>query len=111
MMVKFALPLRWLVAVGLMMLIGLGGSVCAGARAGPAPVSAETGGHSTAREAERDDTHEETPMAVEVNKAVVLRWFQAFNDRDMTEDEAVRASDFVAHIAGVAGPLDGAGWQ
>lgn len=110
-MMTFALPRRWLVAAGLMVLIGLGGSVYAGARSGAAPVSAETGGHRTARGAERDDTHEEPPMAGEANKAVVRRWFQAFNDGDMTAEAAVRAPEFLAHVAGLAGPLDGAGWQ
>jgi steroid delta-isomerase-like uncharacterized protein len=48
--------------------------------------------------------------AVEDNKSVNLRWNQAFNERDWATEAACRTPDFVAHVAGAPGPLDGAGW-
>lgn len=49
-------------------------------------------------------------MSTDDHKAIVERWFQAFNDRDLRAEEAARAADFVAHIPG-APPLDNHGWQ
>ena len=49
-------------------------------------------------------------MSVAENKAVVHRWFEAFNTRDLAAEAAVRSPDFVAHIAGLPGPLDSTGW-
>ena len=48
---------------------------------------------------------------MEQNKAVVRRWFQAFNDRDWAAEAAARSPDFVAHVPGAPAPLDGEGWQ
>ena len=110
-MVTLTGPRSWLIAAGLVVLIGLSGDVHAGARSGPEPAGAGTGGLNTTRRTEGHATREEAPMAVEDNKAVVRRWFQAFNDRDMATEEAVRASDFLAYVAGVPGPLDGEGWR
>ncbi|HYY89418.1 MAG TPA: ester cyclase [Chloroflexota bacterium] len=50
-------------------------------------------------------------MSTEENKAVVGRWFQAFNERDLAAEEAARSADFVAHVAGAPAPLNGAMWQ
>jgi steroid delta-isomerase-like uncharacterized protein len=50
-------------------------------------------------------------VSIEDNKAVVRRWFQAFNDRDLAAEEAARSADFAAHVPGAAAPLDGEGWQ
>jgi steroid delta-isomerase-like uncharacterized protein len=49
-------------------------------------------------------------MSAEENKAVVRRWFQAFNDRDLAAEAAARSPDFVAHVPGSPKPLDGEGW-
>src|SRR5262249_50126356 len=49
-------------------------------------------------------------MSTEENKALVHRWIQAFNDRNLQAEEAARAVDFVAHVPG-APPLDNAGWK
>ena len=48
-------------------------------------------------------------MSVEESKAVVRRWFEAFNARDLAAEAAARAPDFVANVAGLPAPLDGAG--
>ena len=48
---------------------------------------------------------------MEQNKAVVRRWFQAFNDRDWAAEEAARSADFAAHVPGAPAPLDRAGWK
>ena len=48
---------------------------------------------------------------MEQNKAVVRRWFQAFNDRDWAAEEAARSADFAAHVPGAPAPLDGDGWK
>ena len=50
-------------------------------------------------------------MSTEANKAVVRRWFQAFNDRDLPAEEAARSADFAAHVPGAPAPLDGEGWK
>jgi steroid delta-isomerase-like uncharacterized protein len=49
-------------------------------------------------------------MPTEENKAVVRRWFEAFNARDLAAEAAARSPDFVAHVSGLPGPLDSAGW-
>ena len=49
-------------------------------------------------------------MSIEENKAVVRRWFQAVNDRDMAAEAAARSTEFVAHVPNTP-PLDAAGWQ
>jgi steroid delta-isomerase-like uncharacterized protein len=50
-------------------------------------------------------------VSTEANKALVRRWFQAFNDRDLPAEGAARAADFAAHVPGGPGPLDGEGWE
>jgi steroid delta-isomerase-like uncharacterized protein len=49
-------------------------------------------------------------VSIEENKAVVRRWFEAFNSRDLAAEAAARSPDFVAHVAGLPRPLDSAGW-
>jgi steroid delta-isomerase-like uncharacterized protein len=53
----------------------------------------------------------ETPVSVETNKSINQRWIRAFNERDWVTEEAYRTPDFVAHLTGAPGPLDGAGWK
>ncbi|HET6320186.1 MAG TPA: ester cyclase [Chloroflexota bacterium] len=50
-------------------------------------------------------------MSAEDNKSIILRWLQAFNERDWATEAAYRAPDYVAYLAGAPGPLDGAGWD
>lgn len=50
-------------------------------------------------------------MSIEENKAVVRRWFQAFNDRDLAAEEAARSADFAAYVPGAPAALDGEGWK
>jgi steroid delta-isomerase-like uncharacterized protein len=49
-------------------------------------------------------------MLEQGNKGLNLRWIQAFNERDWTTEAACRTPDYVAHVPGSGGPLDGAGW-
>ena len=49
-------------------------------------------------------------VSTEQNKAVVLRWFQSFNDRDLAAEEAARSVDFAAHVPGIPVPLGSEGW-
>jgi steroid delta-isomerase-like uncharacterized protein len=49
-------------------------------------------------------------MAIDEDKSLNLRWIQAFNERDWATEAACRAPEFVAHVSGPPGPLDGAGW-
>jgi steroid delta-isomerase-like uncharacterized protein len=44
------------------------------------------------------------------NKAVVRRWIEAYNDRDMQAEAAARAPGYVAHVPGAPGPLDSEAW-
>ena len=50
-------------------------------------------------------------MSTDDGKSLNLRWIQAFNERDWPTEAACRAPDFVAHMAGVPGPVDNAGWM
>jgi steroid delta-isomerase-like uncharacterized protein len=50
-------------------------------------------------------------VSIEENKAVIRRWFQAFNHRYLAAEEAARSADFAAHVPGVPVPLDGEGWK
>jgi steroid delta-isomerase-like uncharacterized protein len=43
----------------------------------------------------------------EQNKALVLQFYKAFDDRKMEQALELLAPDFVAHLAGVPEPLDG----
>ena len=38
------------------------------------------------------------------------RWIRAFNERDWEAERAVRSDDYVAHLSGAPGPLDGEAW-
>ena len=46
-------------------------------------------------------------MSAEENKAVIRRWIEAYNERDLEAEAAVLAPDFVAHVPAVPGPLEG----
>jgi ketosteroid isomerase-like protein len=41
------------------------------------------------------------------NKAVIRRWIEAFNERDLGVEAAVLAPDYVAHVPAAPGPLEG----
>ena len=45
-------------------------------------------------------------MSEEDNKAVIRRWIEAFNERDLQGEADVLASGFVAHVPSPQGPLD-----
>jgi steroid delta-isomerase-like uncharacterized protein len=47
---------------------------------------------------------------MEDSKSVNLRWIQAFNERDWATETFCRAPEFVAHVTGAPGPLNGADW-
>jgi steroid delta-isomerase-like uncharacterized protein len=44
------------------------------------------------------------------NKAVVLRWIEAYNNRDTQGEADARAPGYVAHAPGLPGPLDSEAW-
>lgn len=47
-------------------------------------------------------------MSVEdENKAVIRRWIEAYNERDLEAEAEVLAPGFVAHVPGAPGPLEG----
>lgn len=46
-------------------------------------------------------------MSEEENKAVLRRWIEAFNERDLEAEADVLAPDYVAHVPAVPGPLQG----
>jgi steroid delta-isomerase-like uncharacterized protein len=46
-------------------------------------------------------------VAEEENKAVIRRWIEAFNQRDMQAEADVLAPGYVAHVPGAPGPLEG----
>ncbi|WP_299402044.1 ester cyclase [Acaryochloris sp. IP29b_bin.148] len=46
-------------------------------------------------------------MMVEQNKALVLQFYKAFDDRKIEQALALLAPNFVAHLAGMPEPLDG----
>ena len=45
-------------------------------------------------------------MSEEENKAVIRRWIEAFNDRDLEAEAAVLAPGYVAHVPDAPAPLD-----
>jgi len=49
-------------------------------------------------------------MAIAESVAVIRRWFQTYNDGDLAAEAAFRTADFVAHVAGMPGPLNNEGW-
>ena len=46
-------------------------------------------------------------MSAEENKAVLRRWIEAYNERDLEIEAAVLARDYVAHVPAAPGPLEG----
>ncbi|MBF2028860.1 MAG: ester cyclase [Oscillatoriales cyanobacterium C42_A2020_001] len=50
-------------------------------------------------------------MLPEQNKAIVLQFYKAFDDRKMEQALELLAANFVAHLAGVPEPLDGEGFR
>jgi predicted ester cyclase len=50
-------------------------------------------------------------MLTEQNKALVLQFYKAFDDRKMDQALDLLAPNFVAHLAGVPEPLDGEGFK
>ena len=45
-------------------------------------------------------------MSAEENKAVIRRWIEAFNERDLQGEADVLAPGFVAHVPDAPAPLD-----
>ncbi len=45
-------------------------------------------------------------MSAEENKAIVRRWIEAYNERDLEAEAAVLAPGYVAHVPGAPAPLD-----
>ena len=50
-------------------------------------------------------------MSEEANKGVVLRWIEAYNERDMQAEADARAPGYLAHVPAAPGPLDSEGWS
>ena len=51
-------------------------------------------------------------MSAEENKAVLRRWIEAYNERDLQAEADVLAPHYVAHVAAVSGLLEGLGaWR
>ena len=50
-------------------------------------------------------------MSTEQNKAIVLQFYKAFDNRNIDQALALLASNFVAHMAGVFEPLDSDGFN
>jgi steroid delta-isomerase-like uncharacterized protein len=50
-------------------------------------------------------------VLAEDNKAVVRRWIEAYNDRDMQAEADARAPGFLAHVPAAPGPLDSEAWS
>ncbi|MBD1865060.1 MULTISPECIES: ester cyclase [Trichocoleus] len=50
-------------------------------------------------------------MLIEQNKALILQFYKAFDDRKMEQALELLAPNFVAHLAGVPEPLDGEGFK
>jgi steroid delta-isomerase-like uncharacterized protein len=46
-------------------------------------------------------------MSAEENKAIIRRWIEAYNERDLEAEASVLASDYVAHVPAAPGPLEG----
>ena len=46
-------------------------------------------------------------MSEEDNKAVIRRWIEAYNNRDMQAEADVLDPGYVAHVPGAPGPLEG----
>jgi predicted ester cyclase len=50
-------------------------------------------------------------MLTEQNKALVLQFYKAFDDRKMDRALELLAPNFIAHMAGMPKPLDGEGFK
>ena len=50
-------------------------------------------------------------MLTEQNKALILQFYKAFDDRKMEQASELLAPNFVAHLAGLPDPLDGEGFK
>jgi steroid delta-isomerase-like uncharacterized protein len=50
------------------------------------------------------------PMSVATNDSVIRRWIQAYNERDVAGEEAVRSDDFVGLTPGLP-PFDNESWK
>jgi predicted ester cyclase len=50
-------------------------------------------------------------MSTEQNKAIVLQFYEAFDNQNINQALALLAPNFVAHMAGVSKPLDGEGFK
>jgi steroid delta-isomerase-like uncharacterized protein len=46
-------------------------------------------------------------VTAEENKAVLRRWIEAYNERDLQSEAEVLASNYVAHVPAAPGPLEG----
>ena len=46
-------------------------------------------------------------MSAEENKAVIRRWIEAYNERDLEAEAAVLAPGLVVHVSAAPGPLEG----
>ena len=44
------------------------------------------------------------------NEAIVRRWIEAYNDRDMQAEADARAPGYVAHVPAASGPLGSDAW-
>src|SRR3954452_20835240 len=51
-------------------------------------------------------------MSAEENKAIIRRWIEAYNERDLEAEAAVLAPGLVVHVSAAPGPLEGLGaWR
>jgi len=50
-------------------------------------------------------------MLTEQNKALVLQFYKAFDDRKMEQALELLSPNFVAHLAGIPEPLDKQGFE
>lgn len=50
-------------------------------------------------------------MSIDQNKATVIQFYKAFDNRNIEQALALLAPNFVAHIAGVTEPLDSEGFR
>jgi steroid delta-isomerase-like uncharacterized protein len=46
-------------------------------------------------------------VSAEDNKAVIRRWIEAYNERDLEAEADVLAPGYVAHVSAAPGPLEG----
>jgi steroid delta-isomerase-like uncharacterized protein len=46
-------------------------------------------------------------VSAEENKAVIRRWIEAYNERDLEAEAAVLAPGLVVHVSAAPGPLEG----